>query len=573
MIHLFLCLLCIERIEKMLEIKPSTKNWNTRGEDTAARLKDGSAYAKGKIVAAEDTVKLLEAVLRPGDKVNIEGDNQKQADFLAKQLCEVDPTKVHDLHMIQSTLSIPEHLDVFEKGIAHKLDFAYAGSQGKRLAQMVQNGGVELGAIHTYLEMYSRYFIDLVPRVSLVTADAADAEGNIYTGFSTEDTPAIVEATKFNQGIVIFQVNKIVDKLPRVDIPADWVDYVIESPTPYMLNPLFTRDPAKITNERILKAMMAIKGIYAEYGVKVLNHGVGFDTAAVELILPTFAENLGLRGKICTHWVLNPHPTLIPAIETGWAQAIYSFGSEVGMEEYIKARSDIFAIGPDGTMRSNRAFAQAAGHYAADMFIGSTMQIDRFGNSSTATKNNVAGFGGAPNMGCDAKGRRHVTEAWKKAGEEVANRYELMGDRNRGKKLVVQMITTVSEKGFPGFVEQLDAVALQKNANLDLEPIMIYSDDLTHIVSEVGIAYLHKCHNMEERMNAIRAVAGKTEVGKLEDPEITKKLRKEGIVKLPEDLGVNPAEATRDLLAAKNMKDLVDWSGGLYDPPAKFRNW
>ena len=570
---MFLCLLCIERIEKMLEIKPSTKNWNTRGEDTAARLKDGSAYAKGKIVAAEDTVKLLEAVLRPGDKVNIEGDNQKQADFLAKQLCEVDPTKVHDLHMIQSTLSIPEHLDVFEKGIAHKLDFAYAGSQGKRLAQMVQNGGVELGAIHTYLEMYSRYFIDLVPRVSLVTADAADAEGNIYTGFSTEDTPAIVEATKFNQGIVIFQVNKIVYKLPRVYIPADWVDYVIESPTPYMLNPLFTRDPAKITNERILKAMMAIKGIYAEYGVKVLNHGVGFDTAAVELILPTFAENLGLRGKICTHWVLNPHPTLIPAIETGWAQAIYSFGSEVGMEEYIKARSDIFAIGPDGTMRSNRAFAQAAGHYAADMFIGSTMHIDRFCNSSTATKNNVAGFGGAPNMGCDAKGRRHVTEAWKKAGEEVANRYELMGDRNRGKKLVVQMITTVSEKGFPGFVEQLDAVALQKNANLDLEPIMIYSDDLTHIVSEVGIAYLHKCHNMEERMNAIRAVAGKTEVGKLEDPEITKKLRKEGIVKLPEDLGVNPAEATRDLLAAKNMKDLVDWSGGLYDPPAKFRNW
>ena len=557
----------------MLEIKPCNKNWHTRGDDTAARIAAAAPYAEGKIVDAANTVKVLEAVLRPGDKVNIEGDNQKQADFLAKKLCEVDPAKVHDLHMIQSTLSIPEHLDVFDKGIARKLDFAYAGSQGKRLAQMVQNDGVALGAIHTYLEMYSRYFIDLVPRVSLVCADYADAAGNIYTGFSTEDTPAIVEATKFNQGIVIFQVNQIVDKLPRVDIPADWVDFVVESPTPYMLNPLFTRDPAKIQNERILKAMMAIRGIYEEYGVKVLNHGVGFDTAAVELLLPTFGESLGLRGKICTHWVLNPHPTLIPAIETGWAQAIYSFGSEVGMEEYIKARSDVFAVGPDGTMRSNRAFCQAAGHYAADMFIGSTMQIDRFGNSSTATKNNVAGFGGAPNMGCDAKGRRHVTPAWKKAGEEVANRYELMGDRNRGKKLVVQMITTVSEKGFPGFVDQLDAVALKKNANLDLEPIMIYSDDLTHIVSEVGIAYLHKCHNMEERMNAIRAVAGKTEVGKLEDPEITKKLRKEGIVKLPEDFGIDPSQATRDLLAAKNMKDLVDWSGGLYNPPAKFRNW
>lgn len=557
----------------MIEIKPSTRNWHTRGDDTALRLSAAKGLAKGKIVDAADTVALLEAVLRPGDKVNIEGDNQKQADFLAKKLCQVDPAKVHDLHMIQSTLSIPEHLDVFDKGIARKLDFAYAGSQGKRLAQMVQNGGIELGAIHTYLEMYSRYFIDLPPRVSLMTADAADRDGNIYTGYSTEDTPAIVEATKFNQGIVIFQVNKIVDKVSRVDIPSDWVDFVIESPTPYMLNPLFTRDPAKVTEDRIMKAMMAIKGVYAEYGVKVLNHGVGYDTAAVELILPTFGEELGLRGKICTHWVLNPHPTLIPAIETGWAQAIYSFGSEVGMEEYIKARPDIFAIGPDGTMRSNRAFCQAAGHYAADMFVGSTMQIDRFGNSSTATKNNVAGFGGAPNMGCDPKGRRHVTEAWNKAGLEVANRYELMGDRNRGKKLVVQMITTMSAKGFPGFVDQLDAVALKKNANLDLEPIMIYSDDLTHIVSEVGIAYLHKCRDMEERMDAIRAVAGQTEVGKQEDPKVTNRLRREGIVKLPEDLGINPAKATRDLLAAKNMKELVDWSGGLYNPPAKFRTW
>ena len=81
------------------------------------------------------------------------------------------------------------------------------------------------------------------------------------------------------------------DKVPRVDIPSDWVDFVIQSPTPYKLDPLFTRDPAKISNERIMKAMMAIKGIYAEYGVTTLNHGVGYDTAAVELLLPTFGED------------------------------------------------------------------------------------------------------------------------------------------------------------------------------------------------------------------------------------------------------------------------------------------
>ena len=102
---------------------------------------------------------------------------------------------------------------------------------------------------------------------------------------------------------------------------------------------------------------------------------------------------------------------------------------------------------------------------------------------------------------------------------------------------------------------------------------MISSARLIPFVSDIAIAYLHKCRNMEERMNAIRAIAGKTEVGMLEDPAETLRLRKEGIVKLPEDLGIDRSTATRELLAAKNMKDLVDWSGGLYNPPAKFRNW
>ena len=82
------------------------------------------------------------------------------------------------------------------------------------------------------------------------------------------------------------------------------------------------------------------------------------------------------------------------------------------MEAYIAARPDVFFTGADGSMRSNRAFCQAAGHYACDMFIGSTLQIDLAGNSSTATLGRIAGFGGAPNMGADARGRRHASPAW-----------------------------------------------------------------------------------------------------------------------------------------------------------------
>ena len=550
------------------------RKWDTRKTDYLERMSGAEQYvSNGKVVAAEDTINVLEAVIRPFDRVNIEGNNQIQADFLAEALIKCDTQRVHDLHMVQSAVPLPVHLDMFDVGIAKKLDFAYGGPMGGRVAEAIKEGKLELGAIHTYLELFARYFIDLTPRVSLICAYEGDADGNLYTGFNTEDTPAIVEATKFSQGIVIAQVNKLVDKVTRVDIPGEWVDMVIESPKPFFLEPLFTRDPANITDTQVLMAMMAIKGIYGEYGVKRLNHGIGFNTAAIELILPTYGEELGLKGKICTEFALNPHPTMIPAIESGWVESIHSFGGELGMQKYCEARGDVFFLGPDGTMRSNRAFSQTAGHYACDMFIGGTLQIDKYGNSSTATASRVAGFGGAPNMGCDAKGRRHPSDAWLKCGAEFTSQSEYIGPMPRGKRLVVQMLETFGEKMVPSFVDELDAWQLAKNANLDLPPVMIYADDLTHILTEEGIAFMHKCQSLEERMAAIRGVVGFTDVGLAAKSAETKALRDKGIIKTPEDLGVDRDRANRSLLAAKSVRELVDWSDGLYDPPARFRNW
>jgi malonate decarboxylase alpha subunit len=36
----------------------------------------------------------------------------------------------------------------------------------------------------------------------------------------------------FRDGIVMVQVNQIVDNLPRVDIPASWIDVVAEAAAP-----------------------------------------------------------------------------------------------------------------------------------------------------------------------------------------------------------------------------------------------------------------------------------------------------------------------------------------------------
>jgi len=543
--------------------------WDKRRTEKKRRIAAVQRYASGPVLNAADMPAALEALLQPGDRVVLEGNNQKQADFLARMLNQVDPAIVHHLHMIMPSVSLPEHLDLFERGIARKLDFSFAGTQSLRIAQFLQDGQLEVGAIHTYIELYARLFVDLSPNVVMVAGYLADRQGNLYTGPSTEDTPTLVEAAAFRDGIVIAQVNRIVDdpdELPRVDIPGSWVDFVVEADQPFFIEPLFTRDPRVIKPVHVLMAMMAIRGVYERHQVQSLNHGIGFNTAAIELILPTYGEQLGLKGKICRNWVLNPHPTLIPAIESGWVESVHCFGAELGMERYTAARPDVFFTGRDGSMRSNRALCQLAGQYAVDLFIGATLQMDGVGNSSTVTSGRLAGFGGAPNMGHDPHGRRHPTPAW-------LDLIETDDPLARGKKLVVQMVETFQDGGQPTIVESLDAVKVGQDSGMPLAPVMIYGDDVSHVLTEEGIAYLYKARSLDERKAMLAAVAGVTPVGLRHDTKTTQSLRQAGLIALPEDIGVQRGDASRSLLAAKSIADLVEWSDGLYDPPAKFRSW
>ena len=71
-------------------------------------------------------------------------------------------------------MSRAEHLDLFERGIARKLDFAFAGAQSLRISQFLQDGILEIGAIHTYIELYARLYVDLTPNVVLVAGFKAD---------------------------------------------------------------------------------------------------------------------------------------------------------------------------------------------------------------------------------------------------------------------------------------------------------------------------------------------------------------------------------------------------------------
>ena len=239
---------------------------------------------------------------------------------------------------------------------------------------------------------------------------------------------------------------------------------MVDGGKPFYVEPLFTRDPAAITETQILTAMLAIKGIYAPYGVQRLNHGIGFNTAAIELLLPTYGERLGLKGKVASHWALNPHPTLDPRDRSraGSSKSIVSVRRS-GMDDYIRARSDVYFTGPDGSLRSNRAFCQTAGLYACDMFIGSTLQIDLDGNSLhrdgwSASPASAARPTWAPMRVAGATRASPGCKAGKEADPDGAPLLR------RGRKLVVQIGETFGEGNAPQFVEQLDAFALGREA-------------------------------------------------------------------------------------------------------------
>ncbi len=198
-----------------------------------------------------------------------------------------------------------------------------------------------------------------------------------------------------------------------------------------------------------------------------------------------------------------------------------------------------------------------------DLFLGATLQMDYTGNSSTVTSGRLSGFGGAPNMGNNSGGRRHTTKAW---CDMVSGNGTLIP----GKKLVVQMMKSKSKFG-PSFVPVLDAADVAKKVGMSAVPVMIYGEDVTHVVTEQGIAYLYQAENAEQRAKLISCVAKGTPIGDLTSEEDVKAFRNNGSVALPEDLAISKDAANRDILAAKSLEEIVTISNGLYEIPQRFK--
>jgi malonate decarboxylase alpha subunit len=186
---------------------------------------------------------------------------------------------------------------------------------------------------------------------------------------------------------------------------------------------------------------------------------------------------------------------------------VHSFGSELGMEDYIRARP-MFSSSARRHHAQQPRLVPGRRPLCLRHVHRLDLQIDLQGNSSTATAGRIAGFGGAPTWA--PMRAAAVTPA--RPGSRPASRRAGRNTIPRGQKLVVQMVETFREHMQPAFVEKLDAWRWPSRPD-GHPPVMIYGDDVTHILTEEGIANLLLCRTDEEREQAIRGVAGYTPVG------------------------------------------------------------
>ena len=210
-----------------------------------------SVCGGGKICPPDRATGLLEAVIQPGDRVCLEGDNQKQADFLSTALPAVDPAQgprpAHGAvgaraagapRPVRARRGEAARLRLFGPAVARSSRMLFGGKHRARR-------GPHLSRAVRPLLHRSHAARGADRALSAPTATATSTPGRTpRTRRPSSRRPPSRTASS------IAQVNEIVDKVPRVDIPGDRVHFVVKADKPLFVEPLFTRDPARSPSSR-----------------------------------------------------------------------------------------------------------------------------------------------------------------------------------------------------------------------------------------------------------------------------------------------------------------------------------
>ena len=67
--------------------------WTTRRDEKLRRMQLVRSWMSGIVLDSGKMVEALECLIAAGDRIVVEGDNQKQADFLSRSLVKVRPAQ------------------------------------------------------------------------------------------------------------------------------------------------------------------------------------------------------------------------------------------------------------------------------------------------------------------------------------------------------------------------------------------------------------------------------------------------------------------------------------------------
>ena len=548
----------------------SESTWTRRRADKRERLSAVAGYVDGKLIEQGRLRDTLEGLLRPGDRVALEGDNQKQADFLSRTLAQCDPGKVNGLHMLISSVSPagtsrPVRAEDRRKARPRLRRTAERPHRADGRGRQVQHRR------HPHLRRAVRADVH---RPDAPTSRCCARQGrprrqpvhrSQHRGHADDRRGRRVSRRR---GPRAGQRDRRQRQAARESTsPATGSTSWSQADRPFSLEPLFTRDPRQIGPVEILKAMIAIRGVYERHQVTSLNHGDRIRHGRNRIASAHLRRTTGPEGQDRQALGAEPAPDADPGDRIGLGRIDPQLRRRVGdgavhrgPARRVLHRTRTDRCGPIGCCVSWPASTRSTCS-SAPPCRSTAMRTRR--PSPTA---GCPGFGGAPNMGHDPHGRRHSSPAWLSLAHGEAPRAARpeTGGADRPDLPEAAASPRSSNRSTPSRSARTPACRSP--------PVMIYGDDVSHVVTEEGVAYLYKapvagrppggvggdrrCHADRARRRGARARSNCAATGWspfLRTSVSTTRL------------------ADRSLLAARSIEDLVAWSGGLYDPPAQFQ--
>ena len=209
------------------------RSWTTRREDKARRLQAVAHLTTGKVLDATPPRRSSRNPDRPR-RPRRPGRRQPEASRLPVALLrpgrpakDPRPSPAHRHHQ-PARASRPVRT-------RHRpqVDFSFAGPQSLRVAQLLEDGQLEIGSIHTYIELYARMFVDLTPQRRPGLRRAGRPPGQSlhrpeHRGHAGHRRGGRVPARHRHRA---GQRDRRTS-LPRVDIPGSWVDFIVEADRP-----------------------------------------------------------------------------------------------------------------------------------------------------------------------------------------------------------------------------------------------------------------------------------------------------------------------------------------------------